>query len=377
MDRPRVLPAPQPPRAPPAPAAASSTQNSTANTTTGSYRHHPGQLRQYPGYHCRSEHQQCQRKQRRLAPAPMAPPIVPAAPLTAPPSAPPASTGNTTSNTSNSTNSTTGTTSGSTSSTSGTTNTFSAASTSNNNAATNGGTCMDRRRLTLWLAFASLVMSAAVVNFIKFAARPSLPICWIDQRTEAARNLSKKIDGEPEDARRQDLESYLWLLFESRQRKEAHDTAAAMQPLRPTLSGYDPQYTQRLHRLACAELFHDCSDDTLITMQQLYDYDRRHLPAGDRTIFRDCNNLGLACFLVGQNSSDQAFRHNLFAQAGEWLSKAEAGFAASDNSDLLSVKENELMLAEALKNGDAADRCRMRIDNILAKINGPAARVQL
>jgi hypothetical protein len=236
---------------------------------------------------------------------------------------------------------------------------------------------MDRKRLMVWLAFVSVLMSAAIANIVNFANRPSSPVCWIDTRADKATELSAKLDGEAEADRRKDMERYLWLLLESRQRKEAHDTAAALLPMRPNASGYDIDYVNRLQRLACAELMHDSSQDMLVTLQHLYDYDALHLSPKDIRLFRDCNNFGLACFLVGQSSDDGADRQTLLMQSDEWLRKAESGIPASAKSDLLSVKENQLMLAEAMNNRVDANSCREQIDMLLAEIDGPSPRVRL
>jgi hypothetical protein len=231
-------------------------------------------------------------------------------------------------------------------------------------------------RFVVWLAFISVMLYGALKNFENFAARPSLPQCWIDVKAEEARNLAHQIDSEP-DGWDHHAEDYMWLLLESRQRKEAHDVAALLNPPRPDATGYDTRYVHRLHRLAVAELMHDCSDDMVVTLQHVYDYDRKYLPPGDIRISRDCNNLGLACFLLGQNTDDEGFRVDMLNQAAGWFEKAQSGFPAGAKIDIVSVLENKLMLAEALHNQKQADSLHKQIDQLLAEIGGPAPNVIL
>lgn len=236
---------------------------------------------------------------------------------------------------------------------------------------------LDRRRLTVWLALCSLGMWTATVNITNFAARPSSPQEWLSARNQDANDLAQKLMGEAGDQRMQDWDNLVWLLQEYGNRQKAHDESAAMPPIRPDPSGYDAEYVSRLQRLARAELMHDCVNDMLVTLQHIYEYDKKYLPAEDIRISRDYNNLGLVCLLVGQSSEDEALRSDLFAQSNDWLHKAESSLPASARGDILSVQENELMLAEACKNRELADHLRQRVDALRAELNGPAPQVTL
>lgn len=229
----------------------------------------------------------------------------------------------------------------------------------------------------IWLSLMIVTMLAAIANFQKFSVRPSQPKGFRECRAADAAQLAQRVNQETGQAQQRDQEAYVWSLLESAQRKEAHDAAAALLPTRPASTGYDSSYVKRLRQLACAELMHDCAPDMLITLHHLYDYDVRHLPAGDQQIYRDCNNVGLACFLVGQGTIDDDYRHGLLKQADQWLKKAESGFPNSAHSDLISIKENQLMVAEALQNPAQADDCRKQIDSLLIQLDGPAPRVTL
>jgi hypothetical protein len=241
---------------------------------------------------------------------------------------------------------------------------------------------LDKRRLMAWLAFASVAMYAALINVEKFADRPSQPKEWLTEREHEAIALAHKIDSRPGPPRQEELRRYFWLLleaadFERPNRQHGHDIAARLAPVRPDASRYDEQYVERLRRLACGELMFDRVEDMLITVQHLYEYDKKHFPASDIRIARDYNNLGLVCLMVGQHSKNEAARHDLYAQAADWLQKAESGIPESAKTDLVSVRENQVMLAEAMNDRELASQYRHRMDSLLREINGPAPLVTL
>ena len=245
-----------------------------------------------------------------------------------------------------------------------------------------GAVGLGRKRLMLWLALGSLAMWAAMVNIEKFANRPSSPVEWINARTDEAEQLANKLRVEASDQARiaewkRDWDGLVWLFLEYGNRQKAHDEASAMPPLRPDPATYDEDYVERLQRLSRAELMHDNVADMLFTFQHLYSYDSQHLPATDLRLCRDYNNMGLACLLVGQNAGDEGLKYDYFQQSADWLKKAESGFPSGARADVLSVVENELLLAEAQKNHQLADQLRHRVDALRAELNGKAPQVTL
>ncbi|HEY9792671.1 MAG TPA: hypothetical protein V6D22_19880 [Candidatus Obscuribacterales bacterium] len=233
-----------------------------------------------------------------------------------------------------------------------------------------------------WLAFASVAMYAALVNFEKFAVLPSSPKDWLQEREDDAIALARKIDSEPGAPRQEDLRNYFWLLLEAANverpnRRHGHDIAARLAPVRPNPAGYDAEYVERLRRLACGELMFDRVDDMLVTMEHIYHYDKKYFGPSDIRLLRDYNNLGLVCLMVGQHCKDEQVRYGLYRQAADWLQKAESGMPADAKTDLVSIKENQLMLAEAMNDRQLAGLYRHRMDSLLRQINGPAPLVTL
>jgi hypothetical protein len=235
---------------------------------------------------------------------------------------------------------------------------------------------LKRLRAIAWLALISIFLTTAFTNMIKFAARPSLPPDQVDCHANEAAALLSKMQSETGDDLKKDTRQYIWLLLEAGKRKDAHDAAALRQPLRPDPSRYDEEYVDRLKQLACAELMHDSVGDMQITFQHLFEYDSRYLPETDKRIATDYNNLGLACLLIGQSSEDEKVRQDMFFQTANWFAKAEKGFAGSP-SDILSIKENELLLAEACKDMGKVDRLHHQIDAMLFAMKGKAPKVTL
>lgn len=233
-------------------------------------------------------------------------------------------------------------------------------------------------KIIAWSVLVTFSAYAGLTNFLKFAERPSAPLCWIDQSENAAIQLAHKIDNEPEsEQRRKDMREYIWLLLEARNREHAHDMAAANAPARPAVGSYDKPYEEKLQQLAVAELMHDCSPDMLQTLLHMYDYDKQHAGNDSRRMGRDANNLGLAFFLVGQNSEDVAYRATSFKQSEEWLGKAEQLLSSGPKSDILAVRENQLMLAEARRDKQLADHYHKQIDALISELNGGVPHVTL
>lgn len=235
----------------------------------------------------------------------------------------------------------------------------------------------NRLRLLAWLALISVACFTALSNIVNFAARPSLPKDWMDESARHSDELVARLDSDSPSARRADEIENVWLLLQAAKRQEGEDAAAALQPIRPQPSGYDTDYVNRLQQLACAELMHDHVQDMLFTMEHLYAYDKEHLKAGDQRIIRDENNLGLVCFLTGQDSPDEAYRYALLSQANDWLHKAASALSPSDKLDALSVRENALMLAEAMKDTSACHRLHKGIDDLTCQLGGRAPQVRL
>lgn len=116
---------------------------------------------------------------------------------------------------------------------------------------------------------------------------------------------------------------------------------------------YDPEYVDNACNLAGIYLDAAAFPAAEEAYQDILAYEIKFLPAGDKRIGRDYNNLGLAFFMEGNNQADPAKKKEKVQKALSYYQAAETIFRADTDCDsqlTFNLQNQSLAFAELNQN---------------------------
>ncbi len=223
------------------------------------------------------------------------------------------------------------------------------------------------------LAFATLILLTIVSGFFKWVQLPQTPIGYWAAEELAYQKL--KQNKNPDDSAKENL---IWLACETNRADEAHTMMAALQDSRSehAMDAYDPAYSNGFSKLATIELCARRIGSALLVYFEQLEYDKEFLPADDKRIGRDYNNLGMTYFMHGQTSEKAADREKYWKEATAMWDKAAATKMVDDPLMHLSLVQNQLLLAEGRDDLPAIGRLQRTTGELRSQLNVKVPVVQ-